>query len=404
MITASFDVNRKLKKIIPKGQVPLSEVSAQLAAIEDYATKNSLTEVCELSLLEDGQSIFKDDIQFGAGNPYVQSVLSVVNHTLETTFKDVPKASKEALINKITEALQQTQETGKPLQTKEKPQPQPDIPRGEPQKETPNISVVQQADRVSQSSRMAYQVAQRKNRNGKRIAFHYQLPSIKVPRLHVSKGILKGILSLALILMLGWLITFSFQVIKHQVQQPPAYETLMTNKDYLKAAKLYPKRRQAIEAKLRNGPKKTLQTFNTHYPSAAGKFDLAFMNHEWSTVVKTNNVTMTKVRKAQLAVAYLKLHEPEPAQRLNLEVNDQKLAGAIALEYIRQGRTDDATTINQKLKSSQLTDLINAGKAYQQAINKYQQEANDQSLSATQRAQAADNLSVWQHNLKTIGE
>lgn len=404
MITASFDANRKLKKIIPKGQVPLSEVSAQLAAIEDYATKNSLTEVCELSLLEDGQSIFKDDIQFGVGNPYVQSVLSVVNHTLETTFKDVRKASKEALINKITEALQQAQETDKPLQTNENSQLQPDVSRVDPQKETPNISVVQQAAKASQSSRMAYQVAQRKNRNGKRIAFHYQLPSIKVPQLHVSQGIFKIVISLVCLLMIGWLSIFVLQVISHHVQQSPAYETLMTNKDYLKAAKLYPKRRKAIESKLSNGPMKTLQTFNTHYPSAEGKFDLAFMNHKWSTVVKTNNVTMTKVRKAQLAVAYLKLHEPEPAQRLNLEVNDQKLAGAIALEYIRQGNTDEATAINQKLKSSELTDLINAGKAYQQAINKYQQEANDQSLSATQRAQAADNLSVWQHNLKTIGE
>lgn len=189
------------------------------------------------------------------------------------------------------------------------------------------------------------------------------------------------------------------------VPHKPDYNQLMQKGEYVQAVKEYPMKKQATEQYLFENKKLTqLETFNKRYPTANGQYDVAFYQKHWSKMLKIKGVTMTNVRKAELVVAYLKMHKPDDAYRLNLELNNVKLTQSIALEFIRNGEIDRAIAINQKLKNHDLTDMINAGKSYQQVIEKYQTESKDTSLSDEQRQTAADNLKVWQRNLKSIGE
>lgn len=193
----------------------------------------------------------------------------------------------------------------------------------------------------------------------------------------------------------------TWAVIPHK----PDYNKLMQKEEYIEAVKEYPMKKQATEQYLFENKKLSqLETFNKRYPTANGQYDIAFYQKHWSKMLKIKGVSMTNVRKAELVVAYLKMHKPDDAYRLNLELNNVKLTQSIALEFIRNGEIDRAIAINQKLKNHDLTDMINAGKSYQQVIEKYQAETKDNSLSEEQRKTAADNLKVWQRNLKSIGE
>lgn len=406
MITASFSANRNLKKVIPKGSVTLVEANKQLAIIETYAIEHQISENGELILSRDGKTIFKDDVEFGAGHAYVQSILSLVNHTLETVFEGTPPAQKEALISLISNGLNEVDNSSADISAtsdKDSMEPKPTTPPVHEDIEPEDAN----GSETYELTRTNYQLKTRQSRGGKRVAFHFHLPKFQIPhmRISLSKRLIKIVMSIVLIIVVGWASVFAIQLVKQHKNELPTYSSLISDKDYVKAAKLYPDKKVKIEQYLFDNKKiDDLKKFNSHYPTDNGKYDIAFYQKEWDKMLKVKGVRMTRVRKAQLVVAYLKTHRPDDAYRLNMELGNTKLTQSIALEFIRNGQIDKATEINQTLKSGDLTDLINAGKSYQQVIEKYQGEVNDPGLSEAQRKDAADNLKVWQRNLKTLGE
>ncbi|WP_243681007.1 hypothetical protein [Lacticaseibacillus manihotivorans] len=190
------------------------------------------------------------------------------------------------------------------------------------------------------------------------------------------------------------------------MNQPLTYSELIAKKEYLAAAKAYPKKRAAIESKLASvGGEKTLKKFVATYPSDEGKFDLAFKQAKYSQVVGlSTQAKMTILRKTMLAIAYVKTNQLDQAAVLNADLNSSKLTLAIALGYVHTARFDEATALNKTLNNKSLEKVIDTGRIYQQAIEKYQRDADDETKTATERKTAAANVQAFTHQLQTLGE
>ncbi len=78
-----------------------------------------------------------------------------------------------------------------------------------------------------------------------------------------------------------------------------------------------------------------------------------------------------------LAIAYVKTNQLDQAVVLNADLNSAKLSLAIALGYVHAARFDEATALNKTLNNKSLGKVIDTGRIYQQAIEKYQRDAND---------------------------
>lgn len=191
-----------------------------------------------------------------------------------------------------------------------------------------------------------------------------------------------------------------------QAAPPPTYQQLIKAEKYVQAGKDYPDKRSEIEALLVNdGEDEALAQYTRKFPSANGKFDVAYAQKRYAAVVKASqSASMTKVRKSKLAVAYLKTKQYDQAAVLNKDLNDPDLEGLIALGYIQTGQFDQAKAINQQLKNKTIDQAIKTGETYQAAVKHYQGIANDKTKSAAERSQAKTSAASFQHQLETLGE
>lgn len=403
MIAASFSTNRSLKKVLPKDSVPISEVNRYLEEIDKYAEDNAIKANSELVLRKDGKIIFRDDVKFGIRSSYVQSVLLLVKHTLDTVFKDQPEPEKEALINLISSEINESNKKQSEAFKDDKESISKDTHEPNNQNDDQDSQVLDTPlEQSKPMKRSEYQV--NKVNAVSPLPTKVKLPAIKISSSDMKK-MKKYLFSMVVGLFCIFAMIWGYRTIQAHVANKDTYSVLIQNKEYDKAATKYPKHLREVEQTINEKASvNTLRAFNQKHPTQEGAFDLAFKEKNWKKVLEYRDVKFNIGRKAQLAVAYLKTDDPESAELLNRQINDDDLSSAIGLKYVQLGKFDQARNLNKQLKSNSLSKLIDTGEIYQQAIEKYKVDANNNKLSKAQRDKALDNQKNWERQLSSIGE
>ncbi|MEC1175501.1 hypothetical protein [Bacillus paralicheniformis] len=105
MIRATFKGGRKFRSIVsPKKQYTLKLASSKMAELERFAEENNLVAELEIIIHENNSVLFRDKFSVGQGLSN-NNLLLLVSRTLNTTFKETPQEEKDALIEKLTNAM-----------------------------------------------------------------------------------------------------------------------------------------------------------------------------------------------------------------------------------------------------------------------------------------------------------
>lgn len=441
MLSVSFQGAHKLRRVVKSKSQRYSLNAAQrlLNEAEEYALVHKFNEQVVMVIHGDhDEQAFVDQLDFGQRFSYINNLIAVVQHTLDSElFSDFPAAEKSVFLERLSQQLQaenkerlaaktmdehpEATNQGEPLdaidsvekQTVAQP-PQSPIDQDQIEPVWPTESTAKVSASATQPVSELRQLL---------VNFFDPKPSKTAPviapvpvkekeaqpahqRQRTKQTLLKkwGI-ALGLLVASVLLVALGRGALNN-VNQPPTYSALIAKQAYLKAAKVYPKKRADIETKLSAaGRIKPLEQFVKAYPSADGKFDLAFQRRQYGQVVSlSTKAKMTPLRKTMLAVAYVKTGQLDQAAVLNADLKSNKLSLAIALGYVHAARFDEATAINQTLANKTLEQAIDTGSIYQQAIEKYQRDASDKTKSAAARKTAAANVEAFKHQLQTLGE
>ncbi|MES9767043.1 hypothetical protein, partial [Bacillus altitudinis] len=107
MIHVVIKGGRRFKDIIsPKVKYSVPQCNLKLVELENYAEENGIYGDIEIIIYEGKNILFRDSYNIGQG--VSRNLLLLVNTTLNTTFKDTPKAEKELLINKLMKEFDET--------------------------------------------------------------------------------------------------------------------------------------------------------------------------------------------------------------------------------------------------------------------------------------------------------
>jgi hypothetical protein len=431
VLSVSFQGARKLRRVLKSKSHRYSLNVAQrlLNEAEQYAIDHQLSESIVMVIHGDNdESVFVDQLEFGKHFSYINNLIAVVQHTLSSDlFADYPAADKKSFLDRLGQQLQTenkvqltadaTSTAGQEVHSDEPvsdstqlnnystqkqdskesmKEPNPTLTKAEPESISvreiiekfiaPNSTKVSTVDTPAPREDKPRQPRSRRKR-----------PSTTVVR--------RWFMALGVLLACFVLFMIGRSALSH-VDQPQTYSELIAKKEYLVAAKAYPKKRADVESKLAAGDsEKALKQFVETYPSDEGKFDLAFKQAKYSQVVDlSTQAKMTTLRKTMLAIAYVKTNQLDQAAVLNADLSSSKLTLAIALGYIHAARFDEATALNKTLNSKSLGKVIDTGRIYQQAIEKYQRDANDKTKTAAERKTAAANVQAFTHQLQTLGE
>lgn len=373
--------------------------------------------------------LFRDALELGTDAPYMGNLLALAQHTFREVLDNVSLEDAQRFVATLQKALvaetrpmsltDEVQEPGAstvdktdsqgskaaqaeditPEEAPEQRQAAESAPEAEsdPAWEEDSDAAEEPAEEPPhRESRHREPPVERKWRERRRFA--------PVGILRQRKRLLIGLAAtlLALVCVFGsYRFFFSPKAAPH-----PSYQSLVRGEKYIQAAQGYPEKRSDIEAVLvTDGTTAQLAKFQAKYPSANGKFDLAYAQQKYRVVITASQqATMTRVRKSKLAVAYLKTKQYEQAEILNRDLNDQDLQSLIAIGYIQTGKFDQAKQINAELKNKTIDQAIQTGETYQKAVEHYQSIANDKTKSAAERAQAKASAASFQHQLETLGE
>ena len=430
MLSVSFQGARKLRRVLKSRSHRYSLNAAQrlLSEAEQYAIDHQFSEAIVMVIHGDnGENAFVDQLEFGKHLSYINNLIAVVQHTLSSElFADYPAAEKKTFLDRLGQQLQSENKVQLATDTRSSDQ---EVHPEEPTSESPQLDdhLTQKQDpkeHIEEPDPAPLAVEQETSSARELIKDFLdptprKAPRVVTPEPHKAKLNKPHPRSLRLsatairrgFVVLGLLVAcFTLFVVGHSVlssaNQPPTYSELIANKEYLAAAKAYPTKRTVIENKLASaGSEKVLQKFVAAYPSDEGKFDLAFKQTKYSQVVDlSTKAKMTTLRKTMLAIAYVKTNQLDQAAVLNADLNSDKLSLVIALGYVHAARFDEATALNKTLNNKSLEKAIETGRIYQQAIEKYQRDANDKKKSAAERKSATANVEAFTHQLQTLGE
>ncbi|WP_125706239.1 hypothetical protein [Lacticaseibacillus daqingensis] len=373
--------------------------------------------------------LFRDALELGTDAPYLGNLLALVQHTFKEVLDNVSSEDARRFIATLQTALvaetapgpvpESDREPGasseeKPESAhKQSPQSEAGSSEGAPgQRETAHASPEAEPDAtVEEDSKAEPEPVEEPPR---REPGH---PEPKVERKRrTRRGLAQGgiirkhkrlLIGLAAALLALLCVFGSYRFFFSSKAAPqPSYQSLVRGEKYIQAAQVYPEKRSNIEAVVvTDGTTAQLAKFQAKYPSANGKFDLAYAQQKYLVVITASQeAAMTRVRKSKLAVAYIKTKQYEQAEILNQDLNDQDLQSLIAIGYIQTGKFDQAKQINAELKNKTIDQAIQTGETYQKAVEHYQSIANDKTKSAAERAQAKASAASFQHQLETLGE
>lgn len=430
MLSVSFQGARKLRRVLKSKSHRYSLNVAQrlLNEAEQYAIDHQLSESVVMVIHGDNdESAFVDQLEFGKHLSYINNLIAVVQHTLSSElFADSLATEKKKFLDQLGQQLQsenKVQLATDALSTADQ-EVHPEEPTSVPTQSDDHSTQKQDSEEYFGVPDQA--TVEPEAPSVREIVEDFIDPAFtKAPDVHKSDPSEakpqhvprernwrpSATVIRRCFMVLGVLAAcFTLFVVGHSVlssaNQPPTYSELIGNKEYLAAAKAYPNKRADIESKLVSvGSEKTLKKFVTAYPSNEGKFDLAFKQGKYAQVVNlSTQAKMTTLRKTMLAIAYVKTNQLDQAAILNADLNSSKLTLAIALGYVHAARFDEATALNKTLNNQTLEKAIDTGRIYQQAIEKYQRDANDKTKTAAERKTAAANVQAFTHQLQTLGE
>ena len=397
MLSVSFQGARKLRHILKSKSQRYSLNAAQdvINEAESFALKQPLSEVVVMVIYGDqNEKAFVEELEFGKNHSYINSLLTIVQHTLSSDlFAETSIEAKNSFLNQLSQQLQSENQV------------QIELP-------TASNQPLQQAveSQTTQSSITEPAGAEFEPVSEPLVATELTkapiVPNPKLKRLRHHRRAWPYVVATFVLLMAISIVGFVAATSKPKTTKPPTYTTLIGKKQYLTAAKQFPSKRSDIESTLSEASDtKNLASFVAKYPSDNGKFDLAYLKQQYPQVIALSvKADMNAIRKTMLAVAYVKTNQPDQAAILNVDLKSNKLSLLIALGYVHMANFDEAEKLNQNLKNTSLTKAIDTGRIYQQAIVKYQKDANDKTKSETERKSAAANAQAFEHQLQTLGE
>jgi hypothetical protein len=104
VIYVRFKVDKRWKKVLsPNKKYTLKNASISLLNAEEYATEQNVSGQVEFIIYEDESLLFRDICSVGKGE--ASNLILLVSRTLNTTFQDTPKEEKEALLYKLSIAM-----------------------------------------------------------------------------------------------------------------------------------------------------------------------------------------------------------------------------------------------------------------------------------------------------------
>jgi hypothetical protein len=431
VLSVSFQGARKLRRVLKSKSHRYSLNVAQrlLNEAEQYAVDHQLSESIVMVIHgDDDESVFVDQLEFGKHFSYINNLIAVVQHTLSSDlFADYLAADKKTFLDRLGQQLQA--ENKVQLTADAKSSSDQEVHSEEPlsdstQRDNHSIQKQDSKEHIEEPDPVPT-MAEPESMNVREIIEEFidpapeKGPTVDPPTPREAKQrqlrsrswrpsatvVRRGFVALGVLVACFVLFMVGRSALSY-VDQSPTYSELIAKKEYLAAAKAYPKKRVDVENKLAAGDsEKALKQFVATYPSDEGKFDLAFKQAKYSQVVDlSTQAKMTTLRKTMLAIAYVKTNQLDQAAVLNADLNSSKLTLAIALGYVHAARFDEATALNKTLNNQTLEKAIDTGRIYQQAIEKYQRDANDKTKTAAERKTAAANVQAFTHQLQTLGE
>jgi hypothetical protein len=135
-----------------------------------------------------------------------------------------------------------------------------------------------------------------------------------------------------------------------------------------------------------------LEAFQEAYPTEIGKFEVAFNQKDWKTVIEADISALNNSRKMMMAIAFIQLGQLEEAKLISESLEDPRLSMQLAVGYLRQKNVEEAKKIQDKLNDEQLAEMIDTTEIYVQMISHYS------------KVKDTKNQELWERKLKQIGK
>ena len=400
---AKFKCSKKLRQFLKKQrQLSLSEAEKMISAADDYALQHHFNEDVNFKIIGHDGIEYEDNLPIGTGQGWLHNLLLILDHAYQTVLSDQSPEAFKAFSDRVRQELTIEEQ---PKAVKET---LPVVARQEKAHHLkPIVSKEEEAVLKAESSAPA--AAKQKPQESRKVTSRRQvrkkpiwrLPHLKRPKIRLSAQIIKrSLLAAATILVVA-----IFMLFLMRPKPIPSYQTLIQNASYVQAAKLYPSKHRDIEARLvKDNDEKSLAAFVQKYPSNNGRFDLAYIQKEFSTVISVSqDADLTAVRKVKLAISYIYQNQPENALTINSEIKSQQLQQLIFLALIHEGKLDQAATLAKSMNNKDADKVLEVGKTYQAACEKAKADANNPKLSETDRKQALRDQHNWLALRKSLG-
>lgn len=400
---AKFECSRKLRQFLKKKrQLSLSEAEKMISAADDYAIQKHFKEDVNFKIVSQDGIEYEDNLPIGTGQGWLHNLLLILDHAYQTVLSDQSPEAFKAFSDRVRQELT-IEEQPKTVQEA--------LPVVAHQENSHHLNpIVSKAEEVvRKAERPASAAAKQKSKKSKPVSLRrqarkksmWQFPQLKRPKIRLSAQIIKRfVLAAATILVVA-----IFMLFLMRPKPVPSYQTLIQNASYVQAAKLYPSKHSDIEARLvKDNDEKSLAAFIQKYPSNNGRFDLAYMQKKFSTVISVSqDADLTAVRKVKLAISYIYQNQPENALTINSEIKSQQLQQLIFLALIHEGKLDQAATLAKSMNNKDADKVLEVGKTYQAAYDKAKADANNPKLSETDRQQAIKDQHNWLALRKSLG-
>ena len=400
---AKFECSRKLRQFLKKKrQLSLSEAEKMISAADDYAIQNHFKEDVNFKIVSQDGIEYEDNLPIGTGQGWLHNLLLILDHAYQTVLSDQSPEAFKAFSDRVSQELT-IEEQPKAVQ-----EVLPVVAHHENDHHLkPIVSKAEEA--VREAERPVSAAAKQKPKKSKPVSLRrqarkksmWEFPQLKRPKIRLSAQTIKRfVLAAATILVVA-----IFMLFLMRPKPVPSYQTLIQNASYVQAAKLYPSKHRDIEARLvKDNDEKALAAFVQKYPSNNGRFDLAYMQKKFSTVISVSqDADLTAVRKVKLAISYIYQNQPENALTINSEIKSQQLQQLIFLALIHEGKLDQATTLAKSMNNKDADKVLEVGKTYQAAYEKAKADANNPKLSETDRKQALKDQHNWLALRKSLG-
>lgn len=400
---AKFECSRKLRQFLKKKrQLSLSEAEKMISAADDYAIQKHFKEDVNFKIVSQDGIEYEDNLPIGTGQGWLHNLLLILDHAYQTVLSDQSPEAFKAFSDRVRQELT-IEEQPKTVQEA--------LPVVAHQENSHHLNpIVSKAEEVvRKAERPASAAAKQKSKKSKPVSLRrqarkksmWQFPQLKRPKIRLSAQIIKRfVLAAATILVVA-----IFMLFLMRPKPVPSYQTLIQNASYVQAAKLYPSKHSDIEARLvKDNDEKSLAAFIQKYPSNNGRFDLAYMQKKFSTVISVSqDADLTAVRKVKLAISYIYQNQPENALTINSEIKSPQLQQLIFLALIHEGKLDQAATLAKSMNNKDADKVLEVGKTYQAAYEKAKADANNPKLSETDRKQALKDQHNWLALRKSLG-